>query len=88
MERALDLARQGTALATPNPLVGAVLVRKGQVGQVDEVVGEGFHSYEGVKHAEVLAIEQAGEAARGATLFLNLEPCCHHGRTGPCTEAI
>ena len=85
MERALDLARQGTALASPNPLVGAVLVRKGQVG---EVVGEGFHTYEGVKHAEVLAIEQAGQSARGATLFVNLEPCCHHGRTGPCTEAI
>ena len=88
MERALDLARQGTALASPNPLVGAVLVRKGQVGQADEVIGEGFHTYEGVKHAEVLAIEQAGQAARGATLFVNLEPCCHHGRTGPCTEAI
>ena len=83
MRRALELARRGTALTSPNPQVGAVLVSAS-----DEVVGEGFHTYEGVKHAEVLAIEQAGERARGTTLYLNLEPCCHMGRTGPCTEAI
>ena len=82
MRRALGLAGQGTALASPNPMVGAVLVRDG------EVVGEGFHTFEGRKHAEIIAIETAGERARGATLFINLEPCCHHGRTGPCTEAI
>ena len=82
MQRALALAEQGTALASPNPLVGAVLVRD------NTVVGEAFHTYEGRKHAEVLAIEQAGEAARGATLYINLEPCCHQGRTGPCTEVI
>lgn len=82
MRRALELAQRGTALVSPNPLVGAVVVREGQV------LGEGFHLYEGKKHAEALAIERAGDAARGATLYLNLEPCCHTGRTGPCTEAI
>ena len=82
MEHALGLAERATALASPNPLVGAVLVRDGKV------VGEAFHTYEGRKHSEVLAIEQAGEAAQGAALYINLEPCCHTGRTGPCTEAI
>ena len=82
MERALELARQGTALASPNPMVGAVLVRDGNV------VGEGFHSYDNKKHAEIVAIEAAGEEARGATVFLTLEPCSHHGRTGPCAEAL
>ena len=82
MIRALELAARGTALVSPNPLVGAVLVKNG------ELVGESFHTYEGKKHAEVLALEQAGEAARGATLFINLEPCCHTGRTGPCTAAL
>jgi diaminohydroxyphosphoribosylaminopyrimidine deaminase/5-amino-6-(5-phosphoribosylamino)uracil reductase len=82
MRRALELAQQETALASPNPLVGAVLVRDGVA------VGEGFYTYEGKSHAEVRAIEQAGERARGATLYINLEPCCHTGRTGPCTEAV
>ena len=82
MRRALELAEQGIALASPNPLVGAVLV------QDNWVVGEGYYTYEGRQHAEIQAIEQAGEAARGAALFINLEPCCHTGRTGPCTEAI
>jgi diaminohydroxyphosphoribosylaminopyrimidine deaminase/5-amino-6-(5-phosphoribosylamino)uracil reductase len=82
MRRALELAGQGTALASPNPMVGAVLVRDG------DIVGEGFHSYQDRKHAEVIAIERAGARARGATLFVNLEPCSHQGRTGPCTEAI
>jgi diaminohydroxyphosphoribosylaminopyrimidine deaminase/5-amino-6-(5-phosphoribosylamino)uracil reductase len=82
MEKALALARRGEALAHPNPMVGAVLVRDRRV------VGEGFHTYEGLRHAEIVAIDQAGSRARGATLFLNLEPCCHAGRTGPCTEAI
>ena len=82
MRQALDLARQGLGLTSPNPAVGAVLVGEG------EVVGSGFHTYAGVKHAEVLALEQAGERARGATLYLTLEPCCHMGRTGLCTDAI
>jgi diaminohydroxyphosphoribosylaminopyrimidine deaminase/5-amino-6-(5-phosphoribosylamino)uracil reductase len=82
MKRALELAECGTALASPNPMVGAVLLRDGQV------VGEGFYAYDEKKHAEVRAIEAAGQQARGATLFINLEPCCHTGRTGPCTEAI
>jgi len=82
MREALDLARQGRSLASPNPMVGAVLVRDGQV------VGRGFHTYAGVRHAEVIAIEQAGESARGATLYINLEPCSHQGRTPPCTDAL
>lgn len=83
LHRALQLARRGTGLTSPNPSVGALLVdHQGQV------VGEGFHTYEGVKHAEVLAIEQAGERARGATLYINLEPCSHQGRTGPCADAV
>src|SRR5271168_4473334 len=83
MQQALELARQGIALASPNPCVGAVLV-----APVGQIVGCGTHTYEGRKHAEALAIEQAGERARGADLYLNLEPCCHVGRTGPCTDAI
>jgi diaminohydroxyphosphoribosylaminopyrimidine deaminase / 5-amino-6-(5-phosphoribosylamino)uracil reductase len=82
MDRALELAARGSALTSPNPLVGAVLVRDGQV------VGEGFHTYDGVRHAEIIALEAAGERARGATLYINLEPCCHTGRTGPCTKAL
>ena len=82
MGRALELAAHGIALTSPNPMVGAVLVRKGKI------VGEGFHTYEGVRHAEIIALEAAGEAARGATLYVNLEPCCHSGRTGPCTNAL
>jgi len=83
MRRAVELARQGIALASPNPHVGAVIVTP-----AGEIVAEGFHTYEGVKHAEVLAIEQAEERARGATLYLNLEPCSHTGRTGPCADAV
>ena len=83
MHRALELARQGIGLASPNPHVGAVIV-----SLAGEIVGEGFHTYDGLQHAEVLAIEQAGGRARGATLYLNLEPCCHTGRTGPCSEAV
>jgi diaminohydroxyphosphoribosylaminopyrimidine deaminase/5-amino-6-(5-phosphoribosylamino)uracil reductase len=82
MRRALELARKGDGLAQPNPMVGALLVRDGIV------VGEGFHIYANLKHAEVLAIEDAGEAAQGATLYCSLEPCCHYGRTPPCTNAI
>lgn len=82
MTRALELARRGEALASPNPMVGAVVVRDG------EMVGSGFHTYDGLHHAEALALDQAGERARGATLFLNLEPCSHVGRTPPCVERI
>jgi len=82
MARALALARRGEALAHPNPMVGAVVVSGGQD------VGEGFHTYDGRNHAEVLALETAGEKARGATLYVSLEPCCHTGRTGPCTDTI
>jgi diaminohydroxyphosphoribosylaminopyrimidine deaminase/5-amino-6-(5-phosphoribosylamino)uracil reductase len=83
MQQALELARQGVALASPNPCVGAVLVAPN-----GEVVGRGIHLYEARKHAEVLAIEEAGKRARGATLYLNLEPCSHTGRTGPCTDTV
>jgi len=83
MQQALALARQGVGLASPNPCVGAVVVNA-----EGAVVGSGSHRYEGVKHAEALAIEQAGLRARGASLYINLEPCCHVGRTGPCVEAI
>lgn len=83
MAQAMDLARQGTALASPNPLVGAVVV-----DARGEVAGTGFHTFDGIRHAEALALERAGSRARGGTLYLNLEPCCHHGRTGPCTEAV
>jgi len=82
MARALALARKGEALAHPNPMVGAIVVAGGRE------VGRGFHTFDGVKHAEVLALEEAGGRARGATLYLNLEPCCHTGRTAPCTDAI
>jgi len=82
MARALALARKGEALTHPNPMVGAIVVAG------DRAVGQGFHTYDGVKHAEILALEEAGGRARGATLYLNLEPCCHQGRTGPCTDAV
>jgi diaminohydroxyphosphoribosylaminopyrimidine deaminase/5-amino-6-(5-phosphoribosylamino)uracil reductase len=83
MRQALDLARQGTALASPNPRVGAVIVdREGQVAAT------GFHTYDGVTHAEVLALERARSKAKDGSLYLNLEPCCHQGRTGPCTDAV
>ncbi len=83
MRKALDLARKGIGLVSPNPAVGAVVVDPG-----GNEVGAGTHTYEGVKHAEVLALERAGSRARGGTLYLNLEPCSHQGRTGPCAEAV
>lgn len=82
MQEALRLAAQGLYTTTPNPRVGCVLVRGG------EVVGRGFHEMAGQPHAEVVALLQAGERARGATAFITLEPCNHWGRTGPCTEAL
>ncbi len=82
MRRAMDLAARGLALAHPNPQVGAVVVRGHQK------VGEGFHEYDQLDHAEIVALKQAGEKARGATLYVTLEPCCTTGRTGSCTKAI
>jgi diaminohydroxyphosphoribosylaminopyrimidine deaminase/5-amino-6-(5-phosphoribosylamino)uracil reductase len=82
MQRAIDLARKGLGRTAPNPPVGAVLVRDGKI------VGEGFHPAAGQPHAEVFALREAGELALGADLYVTLEPCCHHGRTGPCTEAL
>jgi diaminohydroxyphosphoribosylaminopyrimidine deaminase / 5-amino-6-(5-phosphoribosylamino)uracil reductase len=83
LRRALELARQGVGLTSPNPCVGAVLVDGN-----GKVIGTGSYTYDGLKHAEILALEQAGERARGATLFINLEPCSHQGRTGPCADAV
>ena len=83
MRRALDLARAGVGLVSPNPAVGAVVVDSS-----GREVGAGPHTYAGVRHAEVLALEQGGAAARGGTLYLNLEPCSHQGRTGPCADAV
>ncbi|MGA9416965.1 MAG: bifunctional diaminohydroxyphosphoribosylaminopyrimidine deaminase/5-amino-6-(5-phosphoribosylamino)uracil reductase RibD, partial [Terriglobales bacterium] len=83
MRKALELARAGVGLVSPNPAVGAVVVDAS-----GREVGTGTHTYDGVKHAEVLALEQAGHAARGGTLYLNLEPCSHQGRTGPCADAV
>lgn len=82
MDRARDLAERGRYTVAPNPMVGAVVVRAG------EVVGEGWHSRTGHSHAEVAALEDAGSAADEATLYVSLEPCNHHGRTPPCTQAI
>src|SRR3989475_5741825 len=82
MERALDLARRGWGRVAPNPLVGAVILTG------DRVVAEGYHAEYGGPHAELVALQVAGERARGATLVVNLEPCAHHGKTPPCTDAI
>lgn len=82
MDQALALAAEATALASPNPRVGTVVVRG------DTAVGRGFHRYDRRLHAEVVALQEAGESARGATLYTNLEPCSHSGRTPPCVEAI
>ncbi len=82
MDEALELARRGAGRTSPNPAVGAVVVKDG------EVVGRGFHTWAGVKHAEILALEEAGERSRGSTVFLTLEPCSHRGRTGPCADAL
>jgi diaminohydroxyphosphoribosylaminopyrimidine deaminase / 5-amino-6-(5-phosphoribosylamino)uracil reductase len=82
MQRCLELARTAIGQTAPNPLVGSVIVKAGQV------IGEGFHPKAGSPHAEIFALRQAGEAARGATLYVNLEPCSHTGRTPPCADAI
>ncbi len=82
MARALELARQGLFTTDPNPRVGCVIVKDGQV------VGEGFHARAGEPHAEIHALRAAGDAARGAAVYLTFEPCCHHGKTPPCTDAL
>ena len=82
LERALELAEHGRGTTHPNPIVGAVVVAG------DEIVGEGWHERKGGPHAEVVALEAAGERARGATVYVTLEPCAHHGTTPPCVDAL
>lgn len=82
IRRTLSLAEMGRGRTSPNPMVGSVVVKDGKV------IGEGFHRAAGEPHAEVVALREAGGAARGATLYVTLEPCCHYGRTPPCTDLI
>jgi diaminohydroxyphosphoribosylaminopyrimidine deaminase/5-amino-6-(5-phosphoribosylamino)uracil reductase len=82
IHRAIKLARRGIGYVNPNPMVGSVIVKDG------EIVGQGYHSCFGKEHAEIIALRNAGEKARDATLYVNLEPCCHYGKTPPCTDAI
>jgi diaminohydroxyphosphoribosylaminopyrimidine deaminase / 5-amino-6-(5-phosphoribosylamino)uracil reductase len=82
MQRALELAEKGAALASPGAMVGAIIVKNGSV------IGEGFYTHDGIRHAEIIALEQAGAEARGATVYASLEPCSHQGRTGPCAQAL
>jgi diaminohydroxyphosphoribosylaminopyrimidine deaminase/5-amino-6-(5-phosphoribosylamino)uracil reductase len=83
LRKAIDLARTGIGLASPNPAVGAVVVDSS-----GKKAGEGTHTYDGIKHAEIIALEQAGGRARGGALYINLEPCSHQGRTPPCADAV
>jgi diaminohydroxyphosphoribosylaminopyrimidine deaminase / 5-amino-6-(5-phosphoribosylamino)uracil reductase len=82
LQRALELAERGRGTTRPNPVVGAVVVQDGRV------VGEGWHERAGAPHGEVIALEAAGERARGSTLYVTMEPCAHHGRTPPCVDAV
>jgi diaminohydroxyphosphoribosylaminopyrimidine deaminase/5-amino-6-(5-phosphoribosylamino)uracil reductase len=82
MQRCLQLARRALGKTSPNPLVGAIIVQDG------EIVGEGFHPQAGQPHAEIFALAEAGERAKGATIYVNLEPCNHYGRTPPCSQAL
>jgi diaminohydroxyphosphoribosylaminopyrimidine deaminase / 5-amino-6-(5-phosphoribosylamino)uracil reductase len=82
LARALELAERGRGTTHPNPVVGAVVIRDG------EIVGEGWHERKGGPHGEVVALEAAGDRAQGATLYVTMEPCAHHGSTPPCTEAV
>ncbi|HLF67599.1 MAG TPA: bifunctional diaminohydroxyphosphoribosylaminopyrimidine deaminase/5-amino-6-(5-phosphoribosylamino)uracil reductase RibD [Gammaproteobacteria bacterium] len=82
MQQALVLAEQGRYTVSPNPMVGCIVVRS------DKIVGQGYHQHAGGAHAEIIALEQAQQQANGATLIVTLEPCCHYGRTPPCTDAI
>src|SRR5207302_9409519 len=83
IRQALDLARAGVGLTSPNPCVGAVIA-----DQQGKVLGRATYTYEGLKHAEILALEQAGEEAREATSYINLEPCSQHGRSGACADQL
>ncbi|MCX6825688.1 MAG: bifunctional diaminohydroxyphosphoribosylaminopyrimidine deaminase/5-amino-6-(5-phosphoribosylamino)uracil reductase RibD, partial [candidate division Zixibacteria bacterium] len=78
----LALAEKGRGQTSPNPMVGAVIVKNGKI------VGQGYHKKAGGPHAEIIALKQAGGESKGATLYINLEPCCHFGRTNPCTDTI
>lgn len=82
MKKALELARKGEGYTSPNPLVGAVVVKD------KKIVGQGYHKFAGGPHAEVYALEEAGDKSKGAALYVNLEPCCHFGKTPPCTQKI
>ena len=82
MQKALDLAEKGRGRTSPNPMVGAVIVQNGKI------VGQGFHKRAGTPHAEIHALKEAGDKAMGADLYVTLEPCCHFGRTAPCTSAV
>jgi diaminohydroxyphosphoribosylaminopyrimidine deaminase/5-amino-6-(5-phosphoribosylamino)uracil reductase len=82
MRRAFRLAKKGKGMVSPNPLVGAVIVKNGKI------VGEGYHRRAGAEHAEVVAIKRAHDSSKGATMYVNLEPCCHFGKTPPCTDSI
>jgi diaminohydroxyphosphoribosylaminopyrimidine deaminase/5-amino-6-(5-phosphoribosylamino)uracil reductase len=82
IRRTLELAEKGAGLTSPGVMVGAVIVKEGRV------IGEGFYTYDGIRHAEIIALEHAGSAAAGATVYTNLEPCSHHGRTPPCAQAL
>jgi diaminohydroxyphosphoribosylaminopyrimidine deaminase/5-amino-6-(5-phosphoribosylamino)uracil reductase len=82
IKKTIQLARKGIGYASPNPMVGSVIVKNGKI------VGQGYHHCFGKEHAEVVALRDAGVKARGATLYVNLEPCCHYGKTPPCTDAI
>ncbi len=82
IKKAIQLARRGIGFVNPNPMVGSVIVKNGVI------VGKGYHHCFGKEHAEVMALRDAGEQARGATLYVNLEPCCHYGKTPPCTDTI
>ncbi len=83
MARALELAERSVGVSSPNPAVGCVLVQRD-----GSLVGEGFHEYDKLDHAEIVALKQAGDKARGATAYVTLEPCSHRGRTGPCADAL
>src|SRR5262245_11487850 len=80
--RTIELARQGVGLASPGALVGAIVVKD------DKIVGDGFYTWDGIEHAEVIALRKAGSAAKGATVYTSLEPCSHTGRTPPCAQAL
>lgn len=82
MKRAIELAQKGAGKTAPNPCVGCVIVKN------ERIVGEGWHKKAGGPHAEIEALKKAGAKAKGATMYVTLEPCCHYGKTGPCTDAI